>query len=67
MRIYIVCWAFDFGGVGEQLDYWQTAEGYTEARRLYSQAIEQGAYTATISQVVESTDYEAGGDVCHTL
>lgn len=64
MRTYIVCWSFLYGGVGEPLDYWQTAEGYTEARRLYSQAIEQGADTATISQVVESTDYDGGELTC---
>lgn len=66
MRTYIVCWSFLYGGAGEPLDYWKTAEGYVEARRLYNRAISDGADTATISQVVESTDYDSGGDVCHT-
>ena len=65
MRTYIVCWSFLYGGVGEPLDYWKTAEGYTEARRIYSQAISDGADTATISQVIESTDYEGGETICH--
>lgn len=58
MRSYIVTWSFDYGGVGEPLDYWVVCESYTDARRAYTKAIDSNAYVATISQVIESTDYE---------
>lgn len=66
MRAYIVSWSFYRLGHDYTNDYWITAESYTEARKAYREALDAGADIATISQVVESTDYEAVGDVCHT-
>jgi len=66
MRTYIVSWCFYRLGDDHSNDYWIAAESYTEARKAYRRALDAGADIATISQVVESTDYEAGGDVCLT-
>ncbi len=58
MRSYIVTWSFDIRAVGEPQDYWVVCESYTDARRAYTKAIDSMASVATISQVIESTDYE---------
>lgn len=64
MRTYIVSWCFYRLGDDHSNDYWVTAESYTEARRAYRRALDAGADIATISQVVESTDYDGGQVTC---
>ncbi len=66
MRTYIVSWCFYALGADDSNDYWETAESYVDARRAYRRALDAGADIASISQVIDSTDYEGESSLCLT-
>jgi hypothetical protein len=53
---YLVVWCMDEDGDALR-DHWQVCHTAAEARERYRAAIEQGAYSASITRPVESTDY----------
>ncbi len=44
-------------GTPNMRDVWDVYETLPEAKAAYDEAIEAGAYTASICRVIESTDY----------
>lgn len=66
MKYHIVTWSIKGDKPGEDIHRWKLCESYIDARRIYTRALDSGAYVASIALEIESTDYEAGGDVCHT-
>lgn len=53
--MYIVCWMTDLRD-----DHWEACETLAMARRLYARVVAKpDTYTASITAVIESTDYTA--------
>ena len=56
--MYIVAWVT--GDLDNGLDHWETAETLAEARKRYAEIVAQDdTYIASITAVVQSTDYTA--------
>ena len=58
-RLYIVSWSTPGDGM-RCVDDWRTANTYTDARRIYADAMQGGARMAHISIAIESADSEEG-------
>jgi len=71
MRYHIVTWSIKRDGPGEDIHKWKLCDNYTDARRIYTRALDQGAYVASIALEIESSDYEhlasEGGKLCSTV
>ena len=58
MKFHIVTWSIMTDKPGKDIHRWKLCESYTEARRIYTRALDQGAYVASIALEIESSDYE---------
>lgn len=59
MATYIVCWCIrDDDDQTVMHDHWSMHETLDEARTAYAGIVQGGAYSASITIVVESTDYD---------
>ena len=60
--MFFVIWSKRISGRADAplMDYWQSFEDYSDAVRLYTALVDDGAtYTATLcDHVIASTDYE---------
>lgn len=54
---YIISWCFRFSD-SEDRDYWQVSDDLQEAKDLYNDVLNREPYIASISAVVQSTDYD---------
>lgn len=58
--MFIVAWTMR-DEHGTHTDHWSAHETMQEARCHYAEVLESEPYTASITAVVESTDYDAVG------
>lgn len=54
---YLISWCHKFSDIYSK-DYWQVRDNLQEAYELYNAVLHKGPYIASISAVVQSTDYD---------